>query len=324
MLFSGGLDSLLAIAVLRQQDIGVLALSIATPFNNVSKRRKELEELTKKLGASFRVIKTGREYVELVKNPKFGYGKWLNPCIDCKIYMLKKAKEIMEREGYDFIATGEVLGQRPMSQNFGALKRIEKESNLKGKLLRPLSALRLPPTLPEKTGMVDRNRLLGLIGRVRKPQLKMATELGLSGFSTPSGGCLLTDPNFSKRLKDLFSWKTKVTINDIELLKVGRIFKISEEARLFIGRNEEENKKILTLARPKDLLLEVKGVPGPTAIIRGIYEEEDVLLSARVVARYSDLPAGQVLRVRSIKIPNEEKIIEVRPLKEEEVRKLIL
>lgn len=289
-LYSGGLDSTLAIKVLRMQNIDVIALSFATPFNNIEEKRDVLKRVAEELGCELMLVKLGKEYLDLVRRPKYGYGKALNPCIDCKILMLKKAKEIMIERGADFIATGEVLGQRPMSQNRKALRIIEEESGLKGLILRPLSAKFLPPTVPEKEGKVDRSALLSIKGRGRKVQLELARRYGIKEYFTPASGCLLTDKRFSDRLLDLFLFKGgKVDINDVELIKVGRIFRIGDKARLIVGRNEEENKRLKTLCKKGDFVLIVENVPGPLSIVRGIVDFSGLKLAASIIARYSDV-----------------------------------
>ncbi len=290
-LYSGGLDSTLAIKVLRMQNIDVIALSFATPFNNIEEKRSMLERVAEELGCELMFVKLGREYLDLVRYPKYGYGKALNPCIDCKILMLKRAKEIMIERGADFIATGEVLGQRPMSQNRKALRIIEEESGLKGLILRPLSAKFLPPTIPEKEGKVNRSALLSIKGRSRKVQLELARKYGIKEYFTPASGCLLTDKRFSDRLLDLFLFKgkKKIGINDVELIKVGRMFRIGDKARLIVGRNEEENRQLKTLCKKGDFVLIVENVPGPLSIVRGIVNFNGLKLAASIIARYSDV-----------------------------------
>jgi len=270
VLFSGGLDSILAAKLLQKQKIKVFGLTFVSCFFNAENAKKA----AKKLKIPLKIIDFSKEHLEMVKNPKHGYGKNLNPCLDCHTLMLKKAKEIMEKENFDFVATGEVLGERPFSQNLQALKLIEKESGLNGYLLRPLSAQLLEPTIVEKQGLVDRSKLLNIYGRSRKKQLALAKEWKIKEYPTPAGGCLLTDPGFSQRLKEMFKNWPDCNENDIELLKLGRIFWFSFErangasAVIVVGRNQKENQKLEKLAQSGGILIELKDIPGPTTLIR--------------------------------------------------------
>lgn len=263
VLLSGGLDSILAAKILKNQGIKVTALSFKSYFFN----EKQALIAAKNLKIPLKVIDFSKEHLRMVKNPKHGYGKAINPCIDCHTLMLKKAKEIMEREGFDFVATGEVLGERPMSQNPKALKIVEEESSLRGYLLRPLSAKLLKPTTPEKKGLLKREELLDISGRSRKRQLSLAKKWKIKHYPTPSGGCLLTDLEFGKRLKELFQKYLKANGNDIELLKLGRHF-WHGKVKIIVGRNKEENKKMEKLARKDDILIEMENYPGPLTLIR--------------------------------------------------------
>jgi len=278
-LFSSGLDSILTAKILMEQKIKVTALTFKSYFFNERQAKKAARELKIPL----KVIDFSKEHLKMVKNPKYGYGKNMNPCIDCHILMLKKAKEIMIKQKFDFIATGEVLGERPMSQNKKVLELIEKESSLTDCLLRPLSAKLLKKTIPEKLGQVDRGKLLAISGRSRKKQLELAKKFKLRDFPTPAGGCLLTDPEFSKRLKKLFEIFPQCQENDIELLKLGRHFWPLDRlgVKIVVGRNEEENKKIKELvyppkfcgtklrrARKGDILIEMENYTGPLTLVR--------------------------------------------------------
>ena len=256
-LISGGLDSILALQLIKEQRFEITGIFIKTPFisNFGEKTIENLEKLSKEMNFEFIVIEAGNDYIEIVKNPLYGYGKNLNPCIDCHIYMLKKAKEIMEKENAIFVFTGEVLGQRGKSQNLNALKLIEEKSSLKGKLLRPLTALNLPPTDVEKEGIVKRDLLLGIKGKERKLQLYLAQLKNLKYFQTPSGGCLLTDPTFCKKLRDLFDNSEKINLNDCYILQIGRHFRISPETKLIITRDIRETKKIKNFLIENDFIL---------------------------------------------------------------------
>jgi tRNA U34 2-thiouridine synthase MnmA/TrmU len=256
-LISGGLDSILALQLIKEQRFEITGIFIKTPFisNFGEKTIENLEKLSKEMNFKFIVIEAGNDYIEIVRNPLYGYGKNLNPCIDCHIYMLKKAKEIMEKENAIFVFTGEVLGQRGKSQNLNALKLIEEKSSLKGKLLRPLTALNLPPTDVEKEGIVKRDLLLGIKGKERKLQLYLAQLKNLKYFQTPSGGCLLTDPTFCKKLRDLFDNSEKIDLNDCYILQIGRHFRISPETKLIITRDIRETKKIKNFLIGNDFIL---------------------------------------------------------------------
>lgn len=278
-LFSGGLDSAIAARLMMDQGIEVIAVAFKTPFAGAEWALK----MGNTLGLDVEVIDCRDDYMEIVKHPRFGYGKNMNPCIDCKIFMLKKAKGLMESERASFVFTGEVLGQRPMSQQMEQLKLIERESGLEGCLLRPLSAKLLEPTIPELKGIVDREKLLGIKGRRRKEQLELARKFGFTEFATPAGGCSLTDPQFSERLKEALEHGEE----DMELLKVGRHFRTESGAKVVVGRNEEENKRIRELAGEGDRLIEILDFPGPLVLLRN-GEDRDVEVAASLALRYSD------------------------------------
>lgn len=284
VLFSGGLDSILAVKILKEQGIEVKALSFQSYFFNAGEAKKA----AKKLKIPLKIIDFSKDHLKIVKKPKYGYGKAMNPCIDCHILMLKKAKEIMKKEKFDFVATGEVLKERPMSQNFQALKIVEKESRLKGYLLRPLSAKLLEPTIPEKKGLVDRQKLLDISGRSRKRQLELAKRYRISFYPTPAGGCLLTDLEFGKRLKKLMDEYPQFQRNDIELLKLGRHF-WQDKIKIVVGRNKEENEKIKALAKRKDVLIEMENYPGPLTLIRNYSRKklpQEILEKAKFLTQY--------------------------------------
>ncbi len=298
-LVSGGLDSLIACLLVQKQGIKVIGLNFTSPFCQYNKESSQvecnLELYQEKLGIKIHYLPLGEDYLEILQNPKFGYGKNINPCIDCRIYILKKAKEFMKEIKADLIFTGEVLNQRPKSQHFKALKIVEKESDLEGKLLRPLSAHHLKPTIYEEQGLIDRKKLLGIRGRSRKIQMKIAREHRLVENYYACGGCLLTDENFTNRLRDSFKFNKKLNLEDIPILRVGRHFRY-KNTKIIVGRNEEENNLLLALKKPNDLILEVKGVPGPITIIQADYNDESLTYAAKLTLRYSDLNqlSGQV------------------------------
>lgn len=292
-LFSGGLDSILAVKVLQEQGIGIIGVTFTTPFFGAGRA----SEAARQLGMDHRILDITTEHLEMVRHPKNGYGRNMNPCIDCHAMMFRKAGEFMEREGADFLFSGEVLGERPMSQNRGSLVRVARESGYEPVILRPLSARLLPETLPEREGKVDRERLLDLQGRGRKRQMELAAFYGIQDYPAPAGGCLLTDPIFSRRLRDLFQHSDSVTVQDLELLKVGRHLRLDDGFKMVVGRNQSENKRLGELCAPDDLLLDVKEHPSPLALIQGGAPDPLILLAAAIVLRYSDAPQDRTVTV---------------------------
>jgi len=292
-LLSGGLDSTLAVKMMQEQGFEVSAVAIKTPFCDFDCGRGcgfEIRERADDLGVDLKTVYLGDEYIDMLKNPKHGFGSGMNPCIDCRGMMFDAAKKHMDEIGAEFIISGEVLGQRPMSQFGPALKTIEKISNLEGKIVRPLSAGLLAKTDAEKDGLIKREDLGMIQGRTRREQLKLAKEFGIEDPPNAGGGCLLTDPAFSLRAKDLFKHKETPTTNDIDLLKVGRHFRFDEKTKLVVGRNKDENEMIKALALPGDVLLEAKDHVGPTSIIRSKDADKHVEFSASITLRYSDAP----------------------------------
>jgi tRNA U34 2-thiouridine synthase MnmA/TrmU len=223
-LFSGGLDSILAVKLIQEQGIEVRGVNFKTPFFGLSKTFAVI----KNIDIDLEIIDITQELLEILRNPKHGFGKNMNPCIDCHSLMFKKAGEYMIKIGASFIISGEVLGERPMSQNRNSLNIIKRESGFEGRILRPLSALLLAETIPEKEGLVDRSKLLDISGRSRKRQMELAAKMGIDDYPSPAGGCKLTEPAFSKRLRDLFT-QDSFSLEDIELLKLGRHFRLSKD-----------------------------------------------------------------------------------------------
>lgn len=281
-LLSGGLDSQLSIRLMLEQGVEITAVHFRTIFCTCP--TKECCKSTLGLGISFVEFNNTKEFLEIVKDPPHGYGSGMNPCIDCRILMFKKAKRYMEEIGADFIVTGEVIGQRPMSQRRGAIELIENESGLCGLVVRPLSAQLLPQTIPEQKGWIDRNRLLAHSGRSRKLQISLASGFGMKDYPCAAGGCLLTDPGFTRRIKESFQYGED-SLSDVQLLKIGRHFRLFNKAKLVVGRNEMENKRITNLTRQGDILIEPFDVPGPTALLR---KGEFLDLALGICARYCD------------------------------------
>ncbi len=293
-LISGGLDSMLAAKLLQQQGIEVIGLAFKSPFFSVSRAKEAAERLKIPL----KVLDITEELIKVVRDPKHGRGSQMNPCIDCHILMLKKAAEVMKKEGAHFVFTGEVLGQRPFSQTKAALKLIEREAGLEGLLLRPLSAKLLPKTIPEEKGYVKREGLLAIQGRGRKLQMDLAEKFGLGDYPSPAGGCLLTDPSFSRRLKDLLEHSEEITRRDLELLKIGRHLRLSKDTKAIVGRKEGENRKLQELFLPGDLLMEPKDGPGPVLLLPKGGRESEWPKAAAICLRYSDVPKEKPSRVK--------------------------
>jgi len=289
LLFSGGLDSILACRIIADQGIEVTGLTFETPFFGAARAKATAMQL----GISHTIINITEEHLHMLHAPRYGYGKNMNPCIDCKILMLKIAGRVMEEIGADFLFTGEVVGQRPMSQGKQTLLMIAKNAGLADRLLRPLSARLLPETEPERTGKVDRSRLWDIQGRGRKRQIEMAGVFGITSWPAPAGGCLLTDPIFSRRLRDLFAHDPAYRIRDIELLKTGRHLRLRDKIKAIVGRNSSENDRIESLAKQEDALIRAKDFPGPTVLLPGGGDEETRALAGRLCLRYSDAPRNE-------------------------------
>ena len=285
---------MLSVKLIVAQGIEVLGLFFETPFFSSEKARTSAASINLPL----KIIDLTEPHLEVVKNPKHGYGENMNPCIDCHALMLRKAGDMLQEEGASFIVTGEVLGQRPMSQNKKALFIVAAQSGYGNLILRPLSAKRLPMTLPEEKGWVRREQLLDIFGRSRKPQMELARTFGITKYPSPAGGCLLTDQVFSKRLKDLFSSSSSPALRDIELLKVGRHFRIGPHTKLVVGRNKQENEALLSLSEDKDLMLTTVTVPGPTALVLGALSPELEHLATVITASYSDAKEGESTQVK--------------------------
>jgi tRNA-specific 2-thiouridylase len=292
-LLSGGLDSILAAKLILNQGIDVVALHFVSPFCLCEKGVFEASEAAKQLSVPLKVVDVGGEYLKMVRKPRHGYGKNMNPCIDCRIFILKKAKKYAKEVGASFIFTGEVLGERPMSQRFQAMKIIEEESGLKGKILRPLSARLLPETVMEKKGLVDREKLLDIRGRSRKPQIKLAKEFNIKDYPSPAGGCLLTCREYADKLRDLFKHKKRCSMADVSLLKVGRHFRLGKN-KIIVGRNESENKILTAKKTRNDYYFEVPDVGSPITVLQGAKTKNAIETAAALTAFYSDAKNNRV------------------------------
>jgi tRNA-specific 2-thiouridylase len=330
-MLSGGLDSSLAVKIVADQGVEVLGVNYNTGFCLTDHRRKmyglgarldpqslrnEALAAGAKWGLPVEIADISDEYLRILTRPRYGYGSAINPCIDCRIFMLRKTREYMEKVGARFIITGEVVGQRPMSQMRKTLKLIEKESGCEGLILRPLSAKLLEPTIAEINGWVDREKLYGFNGRSRKPQIKLAKEIGLEEYPQPAGGCcFLTDKNYARRMRDLFRHadKKSVTTDQVLLLKVGRHFRLDEQTKVIVGRNEAEN---LFLEKTAGRLprLNCSEVQGPLSLIEGSAEEEAIRTAARITARYSDAGSNEPVEVKVVLPDESTSILKVQPM----------
>jgi tRNA-specific 2-thiouridylase len=267
-----------------------------TPFCTCNRRGGcEARHVAEPLDIPWKTVAFTEEIFQAIKEPRHGYGSGMNPCLDCRILMFSRARERMEEIGAAFVFTGEVLGQRPMSQHRQAMRIIDRESGLDGRVLRPLSARLLEPTVPEREGLVDREKLLAIQGRSRKPQMTLAEKYGIADYPCPAGGCLLTDPGFARRMRDLVRFCPDFDLNDVNLLKVGRHFRLSPGAKVVVGRNEDENRRLQVLARGADFRFEVEGCGSPVTLLQGGAGERDIHLAAAITARYSDAEGDGVL-----------------------------
>ena len=340
-LFSGGLDSILACRIISDQGIRVRALKFVTPFFDhelLAREQDYQQEVRQNFGLDVELVDLSNGYIELLRNPAHGFGKNFNPCIDCKIMMLTRARELMADYSASFLITGEVLGQRPMSQRRDTLNVIERDAVCKDILLRPLSAKLMDPTLPEREGWVDRERLYRFAGRGRKPQISLARELGITVFPAPAGGCVLTDPNLAARIERFYGGlfaigRSDIQVNDIKLLLVGRQFRLPGGHWLILGRNEQENERLAELRDPDDWLMYMPQRPGPTALLRrasimvaGTPQERELLEYATgIIVRYGrkikgKLLPGEVLLNRH----SGQEMLQVKPLTDEVFREWIV
>lgn len=317
-LFSGGLDSMLAIKVVMDQGVEVEAVHFMNPFS--AHNENLVKEFCEELGIKLHQVALGQELLDIVVKPKHGYGSQLNPCIDCRILTLRKAKDLAEKIGADFLVTGEVLDERPFSQRRETMLLIEKEAGLEGKILRPLSAKLLPETTAEKQNLIDRKKLLAIRGRRRLPQLRLAEKLGIKRYLNPSGGCLLTDPRFAERLKEHLAHEEKLTMTDVALLRLGRHFRI-KNVKVIVGRNKEENEKLLSISGQNGnfVQMEVTDYMGPVTLLLGKADFETVQKAAAITIRYSDAPPGVPVKVRYTTTEGE-KVIKVKAVSDDELR----
>jgi len=304
-LLSGGLDSTLAVKVILEQGIRVEAINFTSPFCTCTSKnagcKSEAVRVATEFGIPIKVMAKGLDYLEVVRKPRHGYGRGLNPCIDCRIYLLRKAGEYMAEADADFVITGEVLGQRPMSQRRDTLHVIERESGLQGLLLRPLSAKYFAPTIPEIEKWVDREKLLAIQGRSRKKQMQLAEELDVGNYPCPGGGCLLTETSFVPKIRDIFDHSDQLNMRDMLLLKVGRHFRLGPRAKVIIGRDEADNKFLEQHVQPGEALLRWIDGGSPNGVLMGDVTDDLIVLAGRILLRYTRAEVGHECRVKVIR-----------------------
>jgi tRNA-specific 2-thiouridylase len=319
-LLSGGLDSTLAVKLMLNQDIEVEAINFITPFCLCKKGCSGAAQVAKTLRIPLKIVSVDKDYLKILRKPKYGYGRNMNPCIDCRIFMLKQAKKYAKETGASFIFTGEVLDERPMSQHQKALCIIEKEAGLEGKILRPLSARLLPETEAERKGWVERAKLLDIRGRSRKKQIALAKEFAITDYPCPAGGCLLTYKEYADKLRDLFEHKKRVSLKDVQLLKVGRHFRLGRN-KIIVGRNENENKVLIQQKGNSDYYFEAQNCGSPITLLQGPKTTKAIETAARLTAYHSDQKAGEVLikfgkesldKSVTVTVPSKEKVDELR------------
>ena len=296
-LFSGGLDSTLAMKLIIDQGIEVLAVNINTGFGSTKDRLEHMQSMCEQVGAELKIIDIQSQFLQdVLFDPKHGYGKNFNPCIDCHAKMFAVAKSIMQAEDASFLISGEVMGQRPMSQNKEALQTVLNESNCDGLLLRPMSAKMLAPTIAEQNGWVNREELEGITGRSRDRQLALAKEIGLADFESPGGGCLLTDENFAKKMFDFIKYD-KFEVKDIPVMKYGRHFRLTNGAKLVVGRNKEENGYLQEIDNNKFYHIKTIGLPGPHALLSKNANEKDKEIATSIILTYCKTKAQNIYKL---------------------------
>lgn len=318
--YSGGLDSILAAVFMQRLGFDVQLLHVQHLFSANEAGRERLRVAADRAGLPLRIVDASEEHLETIRRPKHGYGQGMNPCIDCRIFMLRIAKRVMEEEGAAFVVTGEVLGQRPKSQHLKALLQASEESGLGDRLLRPLCAQHLPDTLPVKEGWIKREDLLAIHGRSRHEQMHLAEEFGVSDYPQPAGGCVLIEKPYAHRVRDAFAHlgKDEVGLTQFRLFRTGRHFRLSDDVKIIVGRDEHENERLEALAEGR-LRIEPLDVPGPTALVEGTPSQQDLLVCCALTARYCDHTPGDVVRLR-VRSQDGEQIIVASPLDKNDPR----
>jgi tRNA-specific 2-thiouridylase len=319
-LCSGGLDSMLSGMLLRKQGIAVQWITFETPFFSSEKA----EQASKTTGIPLMVENITSSYLKMLTNPHCGYGKHMNPCMDCHALMFKLAGRIMKEKGFDFLFSGEVLGQRPMSQTMNSLRYVEKQSGFEGYILRPLSAKKLPETIPEQQGMINRDLLMDISGRSRKPQMKLAKEFGITNYPSPAGGCLLTDKGYASRLKDLFEHQETYAERELHLLKHGRHLRLDKSTKIIVGRTQKDNENIQKYYAPNlDTIIKIKTLPGPIVLMPHGGRNETMMLAASICAGYSKAPEITPVEV-SVSTPQGHEIVRVIGVPPKEIKHFLI
>ena len=320
-MISGGLDSTLAAKIIKEQGIDVIGICFKSYFFSENNAKRMAEQI----GIRLEVVDFSKEHFEMVKNPKHGFGKNMNPCIDCHAMMMNYAGELLKKFEADFIITGEVLNQRPMSQNKQALNTVKKESGFADKILRPLCALNLEPTEMEEKGLVHRNKLLKISGRSRKTQMELAEKWGITEYPSPAGGCKLTEPNYALRLRDLLTFKDEVNESELQLLRYGRHFRTADNNKIIVARTKEEGEAIKTLVNKEYLSFHAAEFSGALVLLEGNGTESDKVLAARMAARYSKGREQDKIKIKygiyGRKLDN---YIEVEPISDSELEQFII
>jgi len=337
-LLSGGLDSTLAARIMLEQNVGVTALHFRTRFSYVERNRaaglqtsepSDVERAAATLGVALEVIDVSDAYLPVILNPRYGYGSGMNPCVDCRILLLRHARDWMEAHGHHFVVTGEVIGQRPKSQMRPSLNTVERESSLRGYLLRPLSARLLEPTVPELRGWVDRTKLYAISGRGRKAQIALAEQFGITDYAQPSGGCCyLIDQTYSRRLRDFLSHEGSESLvqGHVQLLAVGRHLRLPSGQKIVVGRHERENEylEILDIAGTR---MRATSCPGPTTLVPGLPASAEIELAARITAGYSDGKDGSTVQVEVWQVGAQSgstRVLTVAPMPRKQLRALMV
>lgn len=320
-MISGGLDSILAAKLVKEQGIEVIGICFKSYFFG----SKNAERMTKQIDIPLEVVDFSKEHFEMVKNPPHGYGKNINPCIDCHAMMMKYSGELLKQFNADFIITGEVMNQRPMSQNKASLNLVKKESGFGDKILRPLCAKALQPTQMELDGMVDRERLLGITGRSRKIQMELAEKWGIKDYPSPAGGCKLTEPNYGIRLKELLKHDNNPSVRELEFLRYGRHFRVSEKAKVISTRTQVESEEVKKLLREDDLILLATDFNGSMVIGVGEFNDEDIKIAAEITGRYCKGKNEESVEIKySYYNKKEQNFINVKPATDEYLKQYII
>ena len=322
-MISGGLDSILAAKLIKEQGIEVIGICFKSYFFN----EENAKRMTKQIGIQLEVIDFSEEHFDMVRDPKHGWGKNMNPCIDCHSMMMRYSGELLEKFNADFIITGEVLNQRPMSQNRSALDVVKRQSGFSDKILRPLCAKNLKETQMEVEGLVDREKLLDFSGRNRKPQMALAEKWGIKDYPSPAGGCKLTEPNYSIRLKDILDTKEDVTEKDIHLLKYGRHFVSDNKTKVIVSRTGEEGEQIKQLLNNKDMMFFTSNYNGAMVIIPegNNPTDDDLIFACRLAVRYSKGKDEELVRVKFGNVSTEFHMTkDVNAMTQEELDKYII